>query len=163
MRIRVVLLASVVACVAGSAVAQTGNCTQTDGSTRPDCPGALAFFQSFQSALQKNDHQAVASLITYPVLTSLHHKRVRITKRAQLLAHFDDIFDEGVRCAILNATEKDVWGNWQGFTVDGGAVWFDSIIPKGEHPDVKAPDFWKRYPFKIKTINNDGQYPCKKP
>ena len=162
MRIRVFLLASVVACVAGSAVAQAGNCTQTDSSTRPDCPGALAFFHGLQSALQRNDRQAVASLVSYPVLTSLHHKRVHITKRTQLLAHFDDIFDEGVRCAILSATEKDVWGNWQGFTVDGGAVWFDGIIPQGEHRDVKEPDFWARYSFKIKTINNDGQYPRKK-
>jgi hypothetical protein len=162
MSLRIFLLASLVACSAGSAVAQAGNCTQTDSSTRPDCPGALAFFHSLQSALQRKDRQAVASLVTYPVLTSLHHKRVRITKRTQLLAHFDEIFDKSVRCAILNATEKDVWGNWQGFTVDGGAVWFDGIIPQGDHPDVNATDFWTKYPFKIKTINNDGQYSCKK-
>jgi hypothetical protein len=161
MRISVVFLASVVACVAGSAVAQAGNCTQTDSSTRPDCPRALAFFHSFQSALQKDDRQAIASLVTYPVLTSLHHKRIRITKRTQLLAHFDDIFDEGVRCSILNATEKDVWGNWQGFTVGGGPVWFDGIIPPNERPHTEAPDYWTKYPFKIKTINNDAWYPCK--
>jgi hypothetical protein len=63
-------------------------------------------------------------------------------------------------CSILNATEKDVWGNWQGFTVGQGAVWFDGIIPQSEHPDTKAPDYWTKYPFKIKTINNDAQYSC---
>jgi hypothetical protein len=161
MRIRVVLLALLAASVAGSAVAQSGNCTQIDSSTRPDCPGALAFFRSLQSALQKNDRRTVASLVTYPVLTSLHHKRVRISNRTQLLAHFNDVFDDGVRCAILKATEKDVWGNWQGFTVGSGAVWFDSVIPPSEHPDTKAPDYWTKYPFKIKTINNDAHYPCK--
>jgi len=97
-----VLLALVTACVAGSAVAQVGNCTRTD-STGPDCPGAIPFFRSFQLALRKNDRQKVASLVTYPVLTTVHHKRVRIRNRTQLLAYFDDIFDEGVRCAILSA------------------------------------------------------------
>jgi hypothetical protein len=145
------------------AEAQTGNCTQTNVATRPDCPGALIFFRSFQSALQKNDRQTVASLISYPVLTSINRRRVHLRNQAQLLAHFDDIFDSGVRCAILNATEKDVWGNWQGFTVGGGAVWFDGIIPAGERPDTRAPDYWTRYPFKIKTINNNSQYPCKTP
>jgi hypothetical protein len=101
-------------------------------------------------------------LVTYPVLTSINHKRLRIRNQQQLLAHFDDIFDGGVRCSILNATEKDVWGNWQGFTVGGGAVWFDGIIPRGERRDTNAPDYWTKYPFKIKTINNDAQYPCRR-
>jgi hypothetical protein len=101
-------------------------------------------------------------LVTYPVLTSINHKRLRIRNQQQLLAHFDDIFDGGVRCSILNATEKDVWGNWQGFTVGGGAVWFDGIIPRGERRDTNAPDYWTKYPFEIKTINNDAQYPCRR-
>jgi hypothetical protein len=42
-----------------------------------------------------------------------------------------------------------------------GAVWFDGITPPNEHPDINAPDYWTKYPFKIKTINNDAQYPCK--
>jgi len=79
-----------------------------DSSTRPGCPGALTFFRSFRSALQKNDRLTVASLVSYPVLTSIRHKRVRIRNRTQLLAHFDDIFDGGVCCTILNATDKDV-------------------------------------------------------
>ena len=131
-----------------------------DDSSRPDCPGAIAFFHRVQSALQSKDRQTIAAMVNYPVLTSVNHKQVRIRNQQQLLAHFDDIFDAGVRCSILNATEKDVWGNWQGFTVGGGAVWFDGIIPQGEHPDTKAPDYWTKYPFKIKTINNDAEYPC---
>ena len=160
MRVRTVFLASAIAFIAGSAVGQSGNCTQTDSSSRPDCRGALAFFRRFQSALQSNDRQTIAALVAYPVLTSINHKQVRIRNQQQLLAHFDDIFDAGVRCSILSATEKDIWGNWQGFMVGHGAVWFDGIIPRGERPDTKAPDYWTKYPFKIKTINNDAQYAC---
>jgi hypothetical protein len=137
-----------------------GNCVQKDNSSRPDCPGALAFFLKLQSAFQANNRRAVAGMIEYPLLTTAHHKTVRITNERQLLAHFDEVFDAGVRCVILHSTEKDVWGNWQGFTVDGGALWFDGIIPATEKADPNAPDFWTKYPFKIKTVNNGSKYRC---
>ena len=145
------------------AVTQTGNCVQSDTSSRADCPRALAFFRELRSALETDDRQAVAGMIAYPLLTTAHRKALRIRNERQLLAHFPQIFDHGVRCAILGATEKDVWGNWQGFTVDGGAVWFDAIIPATENADPKEPGFWTKYPFKIKTVNNASEYPCNSP
>ncbi|HEX8816202.1 MAG TPA: hypothetical protein VF753_11930 [Terriglobales bacterium] len=143
-----------------AATAQTGNCTQVDASTRPECSGAIDFFHNLQSAMQKNDRQAIAGMVDYPMSTSLNHRRVRVRSAQQLLAHFDKVFDKGVRCSILGATDKDVWGNWQGFTVSDGAVWFDVIIPASAKPDVSAADYWKKYPFKIKTINSNGDYAC---
>ena len=160
---RLALLSLVAALTTGSAVAQTGNCTQTDSSSRPDCPRALAFFSKLQSALRKDDRQTVASLVAYPVQASIHHKRIQIRNRTQLLAHFDEIFDEGVLCVILNGNEKNVWGNSRGFTVDGGAVWFDGIIPPGGNPDTKAPNYWTKYPLKIIAVNNDAYYSCTPP
>lgn len=157
-----IILCVIWAPLISSAVGQSGNCTQKDGSTRPDCPQAIAFFRTFQSALRNNDQSKVASLVSYPVLISLHHKRTRIPNRAQLQAHFNEIFDNAVQCAILSATDKDVWGNSHGFTVDGGAIWFDGIIPTGENPDIKSPDYWTRYPFKVITINNDSHYDCQR-
>jgi|SRR5215472_8266762 len=85
MRIRTVFLALAIAPISGSAVGQAGNCTQIDSSSRPDCSGALAFFRRFQSALKRNDRQTIAALVTYPVLTSINHKQVRIRNRQQLL------------------------------------------------------------------------------
>ncbi len=93
----------------------------------------------------------------------MNHKTVLIHNRKDFLRHFDEIFDAEVRCAVLNASAKDVWGNWQGFTVAGGALWFEGIIPQGEKPDIDAPDFWTKYPLKIKTVNNDAYYPCASP
>jgi hypothetical protein len=145
----------------GHAFAQEGNCTKLDESSRPDCPAALDFFRHLQTALRNNDREAIASSIRYPLLTNTHHKKTYVADQKQLLAHFDEIFDSLVRCVILNASEKDVWGNWRGFTADGGAVWFDSIIPRGEKPDTTTPDYWKKYPMKIITVNNDAFYSCK--
>ena len=140
-----------------------GNCTQIDNSSRPDCPSAIAFFGRMQTALKNHDRQTLVSLIHYPLLTTLNHKKARIRNRRDLLSHYDDIFDAGVRCAILNSASKDVWGNWRGFTIDGGDVWFDAIIPPGDRPDIKAPDYWTRYSFAIITINNGyGEEHCKK-
>jgi hypothetical protein len=142
-------------CVLPFAAAEEQTC-----NNRPDCPKAIAFFRDLQSALQKNDRPTIAGMIDYPVRTSLQKKSVKVRNPQQLLAHFDEIFDEGVRCTILAATEKDVWGNWQGFTVDGGAVWFDGIVPAGGKHDANAPDDWQKHPMKIKTINNEGDYAC---
>jgi hypothetical protein len=157
---RLVVLSLVAGSIAGSARAQVGNCTQIDGSSRPDCPRAIVFFRDLQSIFREGDRPKVAALVDYPVQVSIHHKPLIIRDQTQLLAHFDQIFDKGVRCTILNGDEKEVWGNWRGFTVDGGSVWFDDIIPRGETPDIKVQDYWTKYPFKIKAINNAVYYPC---
>lgn len=143
--------------------AQTGNCTTIDASTRPDCPGALKFFARVQTAIRTDDRQTVAALVKYPVPTTLNHKRVNIRSRKELLSHFDQVFDADVRCAVLGATEGDVWGNWQGFTIGDGVIWFDGVIPSQEKPDVTAPDYWTKYPFKIITVNNGDNHHCKRP
>jgi len=93
-------------------------------------------------------------MMSYPVITTLGGKQIRITARAQLLAHYDEIFDPEVRCAVLMATPESIWGNWRGFTINRGEIWFDGIIPRGEKADSNAPDFWTKYPFKVKTVNN---------
>jgi hypothetical protein len=144
----------------GVALGQSGNCALRDHPSRPDCPQAIAFFNRVHTALEKDDRETLASLISYPIRVSIGHRQTSVHDRNQFLAHFEQIFDKGVRCAVLGASEKNVWGNWQGFMVGGGAIWFDGIIPKGERPNPGAPNYWSKYPFKIKTINNDTHYRC---
>ena len=127
---------------------------------RPDCPRAVAFFHNFRAAIVRNDRRAVAEMMEYPFLTSINHKRVHISSPARLMQHFDEIFDKGVSCEIEGAIDEDVWGNWQGFTIKAGAIWFDDRIPPGEKVDPKSPDFWTKYSFKVVTVNNDSYYPC---
>ena len=131
--------------------ASEGNCTLPDPATRPECPGAIAFLAKFQDALKRHDREAVASLVHYPLLVTAGGK-MHIRSRAQLLADYDRVFAPKVRAAILKANADDVWGNANGVMV-GGVIWFDAIIPRSQQPDVSAPDYWKRYPFKIITVN----------
>ena len=137
-----------------------GNCTHPDPATRPDCSGAIAFLAKFQDALKQHDREAVASLVRYPLLVTAGGK-MHIRSRSQLLANYQRVFSAPVRAAILKASADDVWGNANGFMVGGGVIWFDAIIPRNERPDVSAPDYWKKYPFKIITVNPpkhpDGQ------
>ncbi len=130
----------------------TGNCTHPDPATRPDCPGAIAFLAKFQDALKRHDRPAVAALVHYPLLAT-EGGRKQIRSRSGLLARFDSIFNAQVRAAILSATADDVWGNSHGFMIGRGVIWFDGIIPPNAHPDPDAPDYWKKYPFKVITVN----------
>jgi hypothetical protein len=82
---------------------QQGNCTHTDASTRPDCPGAITFLAKFQDALKRNDPEAVASLVNCPLLATPDDS-IHVRSRAQLLANFDRVFNPKVRAAILAAT-----------------------------------------------------------
>ncbi|HEY1965094.1 MAG TPA: hypothetical protein VGG59_09195, partial [Acidobacteriaceae bacterium] len=132
--------------------ASDGNCTHPDPASRPDCSGAIAFLAKFQDALKRHDRDAVASLVNYPLLVTAGGK-THIRSRAQFLANYQRVFTAPVRAAILKANADDVWGNSNGFMVGGGVIWFDAIIPRNEQPDVSAPDYWKKYPFKIITVN----------
>jgi hypothetical protein len=159
-RPHVLLFSLLLAFVIGSAPltraqqhAPQGNCTHPDPATRPDCPGAIDFLAKFQDALKSNHREGVALLVNYPLLVTSAAGRTHVRSRAQLLSSFDGIFTATVRNAILEATPDDVWGNYRGFMIGRGVIWFDSILPSNAHPNPSAPDYWKKYPFKVITVN----------
>ena len=81
-------------------------------TSRPDCGGARDFFRQLQLALKSDDRAKIASLTHYPLRARMNGKSIRILGRKDLLAHFDEVFDPGIRCSILQTHAKDVWGNW---------------------------------------------------
>ncbi len=138
--------------------APQGNCTHPDPATRPDCPDAIAFLAKFQDALKSKNHEAVALLVNYPLLVTGAAGRTHVRSRAQLLSSFDGIFTATVRSAILKATPDDVWGNYQGFMIGDGAIWFDGILPRNQAGRASAPAVpgdaaTAKYPFKLITVN----------
>lgn len=129
---------------------------QTTDSGRPDTPEARAFFTQLQQRFKANDRKGVADLVEYPLLITLHGKKTRIGNRTVLLSHFDEIFDAGIRCALLGSTDQDVWGNSHGFTIqyDGniGRIWFDGF----RRPNQSA------YQYRLMTVNNGPLNECMK-
>ena len=97
--------------------------------TLPDCDQAKAFLVKFQQAVGAGRKQDVAGMVRYP-LHSYSNGRTSIFKtKDQLLAGYDTVVTPGLVCAIKSATQADVWANWRGFTITGGAIWWDRIIP----------------------------------
>ncbi len=74
-----------------------------------------------------------------------------IRNRQQFLQAYSQVFTPQVICAVEAAKPSDVWGNYQGFMVGQGVIWWDQIIPasvKNPQPDSG------KYPFKIIAVNN---------
>jgi uncharacterized protein YecT (DUF1311 family) len=141
---------------------EDGNCTKRDDSTRPDCASAIAFFNKLQTALKAGDKTAVASYVEYPLLAMRNKENEYIQSPTELIKNFDQIFDPGVRCAVLSASARQVWGNSHGFSIGHGEIWFDGIVPPNETPNPSAPDYWTKYPIKLITVNNGPNgIPCK--
>ncbi len=135
---------------------------QPNDSLRSDYSRAVQFFHHLRNTLKKDDREGMSRLIEYPLLVQLHGKKTRIRSRAEFLAHYDQIFDRGVRCEIFVASDDEIWGNSHGFTVKDGALWFDDISPPGTNDDPNAPDFWTKGTFKVMTVNNGASYSCKR-
>jgi hypothetical protein len=127
---------------------------QSTGAIRPDTPQAQAFFSHLQQLLKANDRAGISSHVKYPLLTGLHGKKTYIRNRSEFLRHFDEIFDTGIRCAILGSTEKDVWGNSHGFTIEYGGnigrIWFDGFRATNETD----------YTYRLMTVNNTPLNKC---
>ena len=147
-------IAIAVLCLAAFSLAQeTGNCTKHEAATRPDCPGAIAFFEQMQAAVTAGDKTKLASMVSYPLRAAQNGKRIQIRTRQQFIERYSDVFNSAVVCAIKAAKSSDVWGNYQGFMVGNGAIWWDAVIPAS----VKDPQLDSgKYPFKIIAINNEG-------
>ncbi len=146
-----------VTCFAATALAQdAGNCMARDASTRPDCPEAIAFLLKLQVAVNAGDKAQVASMVNYPLRAGLNGKNVQIRTRAQFLKDYPKLFTPQVICAITSARNSDVWGNYQGFMIGNGVIWWDQIVPTIP-PSIKSRDVDSgNYPFKIITINNES-------
>jgi hypothetical protein len=113
--------------------------------SRPDCGKAVVFFDNLQRAIVSNDRNLVATMVHFPLRVMLHGNKAVIRNRAEFLGKYDSVFDASVRCAIAHAKRSLVWGNWQGFTVAGGVVWWE----RSNTPDSS---------FKLITVNNGAHY-----
>ncbi|MBZ5566533.1 MAG: hypothetical protein LAN64_01650 [Acidobacteriia bacterium] len=135
-----------------------GNCTTPDISSRPDCSQAIAFLKKLQVAVKSGSPDRVAILVSYPLSTSLHGRRTLIGNRLQFVREYNNIFTGPIRCAILHADTADVWGNYSGFMIGRGAVWWDARIPKKDTDKIARGEEipGNKYPLKIMTVNNEN-------
>ena len=126
--------------------------------TLPDCDQAKVFFAQFQKAIDADQRREVADMVSYPLHSYRNGKATVIKTKAELLSHYDSVFDPGTRCAIKAATVDDVWGNWRGFMVSAGLIWWDRIIPESAAKSgaIQPADLAK-YPFGVISVNHSSE------
>ena len=48
-------------------------------------------------------------------------------------------------CAIDSAKTSDVWGNYQGFMIGNGVIWWDQVIPaSAKNPNLESVNYPSR-------------------
>ncbi len=94
-------------------------------------------------------------MIRYPLHSYRNGKATVFKTKTSLLAGYDSVFTDGVRCAIKTASLDDVWGNWRGFTISAGAIWWDRIIPNSA--GTPQPSDLSKYPFGVCGVNHSPE------
>ena len=121
-----------------------GGSSTVDALGTKTAAGARAFLTQLQAAVQSNNKEQIAEMISYPLLVLSSVKRTHIAKKQAFLSNYTLIFTEPVRDAILHQTAQCLFGNSTGAMVGNGEVWFVE----------QTPGQWK-----IVTINESATAP----
>ena len=89
------------------------------------------FVASLQKALAADDKEAVAKLVSYPLVVSLGGQDLEIENKAALVRQYDQVFTKAIRENILAQPLNDIFVNKQGVMVGSdGKVW---ALPEGNN------------------------------
>jgi len=88
------------------------------------------FVASLQKALTADDKQAVAALVSYPLMVSLGGQDLEIEDKAAFVSQYDRIITKEIKQNILAQPLSDIFVNKQGVMVGSdGKVW---ALPDGK-------------------------------
>jgi hypothetical protein len=105
-----------------------------------DATEAEKFFLHLQTIVAKDDRQAVADAINYPITVKVKGRRVKLRSKAELLRQYAAVFNQQVKQALAKQQAGDLFVNYQGVMIGRGEIWFNQL-----------PD---RQVLKIIAINN---------
>ena len=104
------------------------------------------FFNSFKSAITKDDKRKVAGMVSYPIRVHLLSNRtVKISSSARFIKFYDQIFDRKFKELIAATEFKDLWAKFSGVATPRGEIWINGI--------VRNPKFEDEYDIKITALN----------
>jgi hypothetical protein len=125
---------------AQSASGPTSPCnSETAESRQKDVPKAMDFFEKLRAAVERNDRNAVAEMVHFPLRVNGQY---RVANPNAFLRVYNWVFDANVRAAIKQQRTECIFGNWQGFMAGRGDVWFEYAL--------NDPN------FKVIAVNNDS-------
>ena len=105
---------------------------------------AAHFLLQLQSAVKKNDLPAIAKLTHFPLNVYHEGKQTIIQNKAALRQHYDTVFTDRVKAAVLSQSLDNLFVNYQGVMIGNGELWFANYTLPSYNADR----------ILIKTINN---------
>jgi hypothetical protein len=129
---------------AGAGQQACGGSSTVDALGAKTATSARAFLAQLQAAVQANNKEQLAEMMSYPLLVLRSGKRTRIKQKQAFMADYALIVTAPVRDAVLHQTAQCLFGNSSGAMIGNGEVWFSE----------QAPDQWK-----IITINESASAP----
>lgn len=83
-----------------------------------------AFLADFQKAVAADDAAQVAALGRYPAEVMVGKRRRRVKSREEMQKLYADIFTPCLKRVVAATRPEDLFANYQGVMLGGGAVWF---------------------------------------
>jgi hypothetical protein len=106
---------------------------------------AQQFFKALQQAIDKRDKQAVASMVSYPIVVVINGKRQSIKNDVSMIKNYDYVFDKRLSEFLVQTKIEELWARDQGVATPGGEIWFSGVNKDPQHLD--------KYEIKIIAIN----------
>ena len=103
------------------------------------------FFDALKEAVRRDDREAVAALVAYPVTVQIQGQPTTVENADDFVARYSAIMNERIRGALRAQPFTDLFSNWQGVRVGRGELWFSGVYEEGE----------EAYELKIIAINNE--------
>jgi hypothetical protein len=83
-----------------------------------------AFLANFQKAVADDDAAEVAAMGRYPAEVVINKKRRKVKTRDEMQKLYPEIFTPCLKRVIAATRSEDLFANYQGVMLGGGAVWF---------------------------------------
>lgn len=100
---------------------------------------AKSFLCKLKSAIQENDRELLASMVTYPLPVHEGKGTRTIQNRREFVYRYRDVITPEVKAAVVGQSPECLFANYEGVMIGRGQVWFEAES--------------SRAPFKIITIN----------
>ena len=104
--------------------AQEVNGTAAFEIAATDRAAVAEFLTALQTAVAKDDRDAVAELVRYPLRVGSRKRLISVGSRQEFLRRYPMIFTERVKASVAAARLETLFANWQGVMFDSGRVWF---------------------------------------
>ncbi len=90
---------------------------------------AETFFLILKTSATAGDSARIAESVYYPINVKINGQMTTLHNPAELLAHYDQVFDQDMLASLLNTDETDLSNLPGGIRVGNGIIWFGLFCP----------------------------------